>query len=378
MIEADGNSWMNSVRKVVRYIKIYGFFRTFAKVLGRVRPMFPLWMVLKFPFYNRSGKKVGIIGSGHHAYSSLAYYLTTSSDCKIVFSLDVNSDASSTLAYAYGAFDVGNNYIPNKNGIDVPDIVYISSNHATHTEYAEEFINYGCDVYIEKPISINKKQLDILSGVMESSDSKIYVGYNRPCSPAVKIIRENIGRNADPISLSCFVVGHYIPADHWYRDSAEGTRIVANVGHWLDLSVHIMSWSGLLPEYLDVKISYTNTDTPSDNISISIVSDREDIVNIVFTSRSEPFEGVNETICLQQDDFLVKINDFRVTEIWKGVGYKKITHWPKNNGHKAAALQPFQDDDFREWNEIKYSTMLMLSIEEMVLGGDTQKRLYLR
>ncbi len=314
-----------------------------------------------------------MIGCGHHAFSSIAYYLTTSTDCNIIFALDIDKHASSSLAYSYNVTDVYSEYVPDKDRKNLPDIVYISSNHATHTQYAINFLKYGCDVFIEKPISINIDQLNALSDTVRKTNQKIYVGYNRPHSPAIKIIKDNFIDNGEPFTLSCFITGHFIPEDHWYRDPLEGTRIVSNVGHWIDLTVYILHWSDKLPEYLDVSISYSNLQTPSDNIVVSIVSSNNDLINMTFTSRSEPFEGVNETINFQHNDLIAKIDDFRTTKIWKNSLYEKHSHWPKNNGHKASVLQPFVSTQRREWDEIEYSARLMLHIEEMVISRTTNK-----
>lgn len=363
-----------SYKKVLRYIKIYGVARTLTKIVGRLRPKFKLWAILSFPKYMRSGKRVGLIGCGHHAFSSIAYYLTTSTDSKLSFALDVDQKASSSLAYAYNVVDVTDEYTPGKCGVDLPDIVYISSNHATHTQYAVEYLSMGCDVYIEKPISINYEQLNLLSEAVRASDSDIFVGYNRPHSPSIGIIRKYASDNEMPFTLSCFITGHFIPDDHWYRDPAEGTRVVSNLGHWIDLTTHILFWSSDLPEYLDIVISYSNLATPSDNIIVSFVSSRKDLINMTFTSRSEPFEGVNESINFQQSDLIAKIDDFRTTKIWKGDMHKKFSHWPKNNGHKAAVLQPFRNTPKREWDEIEQSTRLMLHIEDMVINKSKESR----
>ena len=360
-----------SVIKVVRFVKIYGVMRTLVKGVGRLRPKLKLWLILKFPFYSRHGKRVGLVGCGHHAFSSLAYFLTASTKCNITFVLDIDTKASSSLAYAYNSTGVGAEYIPEKKDAD---LVYISSNHATHTQYAIDYLNAGCDVYIEKPISITLEQLNSLSAVVSKTKQNVYVGYNRPHSSAINIIKSRIDDNGAPFTLSCFVTGHYIPEDHWYRNPAEGTRVVSNLGHWIDLAVHILFWSGKLPVYLDISISYSNLKTPSDNIVVTLVSSAQDLINMTFTSRSEPFEGVNETINFQQGDLIAKVDDFRVTKIWKDEVYKKYNHWPKNNGHKAAVLQPFSDKPAREWREIEQSTKLMLHIEEMVVSQITNSR----
>ena len=142
-----------NIKKVLRYIIIYGVFRALIKVVGRKRPKFKFWIILQFPWYSRKGKRVGLVGCGQHAFSSIAYYLTVSTDAKICFALDIDKKASFTLAYAFHAIDVEDEYHPSKVGVDKPDLIYISSNHASHTDYAIQYINYGCDVFIEKPIS---------------------------------------------------------------------------------------------------------------------------------------------------------------------------------------------------------------------------------
>jgi predicted dehydrogenase len=214
----------------------------------------------------------------------------------------------------------------------------------------------------------------MLSNAIAKTNQNIYVGYNRPNSPSIKIVKDNFIDNGTPFTLSCFVSGHLIPEDHWYRDPSEGTRIVSNLGHWIDLSVHILSWSSTPFEYVDITISYSDISMPSDNIAVSIVSSNHDLINITFTSRGEPFEGVSEMINFQKDDLIVQIDDYRTTKIWKESYYKRYSHWPKNNGHKSTVLQPFGSVTKREWSEIELSTRIMLHVEKMVTSNTTQSR----
>jgi len=362
--------------RVYRYVKIYGFLRTLTKVLGRTRPKFKFWLILKFPFYSTKGKRVGLVGCGQHAFSSIAYYLSISTNAKISFALDVDKKASSSLSYAFNAEDVENDYFPDKHYIAIPELIYISSNHASHADYAIQYLEYGCDIFIEKPIAINREQFDRLKQAIQNSNANIYTGYNRPHSESISIIKKNVFNAELPFTLSCFISGHFISDDHWYRDPSEGSRVVANLGHWIDLSVHVMFWSKTLPKHLDILISYSNFKTPSDNVVVSLSSSKHDLISMTFTSRSEPFEGVNETINFQQGDLTAKIDDFRSTKVWKGDSYEKHTHWPKNNGHKAAVLQPFGTVNKREWEEVQLSTELMLHIEGMVKSCETQSRFY--
>ena len=64
---------------------------------------------------------------------------------------------------------------------------------------------------------------------------------------------------------------------------------------------------------------------------------------------------------------IAKIDDFRSMKIWEGNKYHKKSFFYKDNGHKKAALQPFEKKSIlRPWSELIESTSLMLFIEDMV------------
>ena len=157
----------------------------------------------------------------------------------------------------------------------------------------------------------------------------------------------------------CFVVGHQLGPDHWYRRPDEGTRVCGNVGHWLDLLVHMLAWRGL-PDQLQISITAATDNEPDDNVCIAIRSDRADLFSVMLTSRSEPFEGINETINFQHGATICKIDDFRRMTLWQGANVTTHRFWPKDVGHGRAILQPFTSAPGRDWHEVELSTMLML------------------
>lgn len=246
--------------------------------------------------------------------------------------------------------------------------VYIASNHASHTDYAIRALQEGKKVYIEKPVSVNYEQFRSLFGFrrnhLQSIDS-IFVGYNRPFSPAIQKLNNFIKDCYLPVTLNCFVIGHFIEKNHWYRNPEEGTRICGNVGHWLDLSINLLNTRGKIPQFYTINISYSNTEEIDDNISISIVTELNDLVTIIITSRSEPFEGINESIQLQSGDTIAKIDDFREMHLWKGSRKIKYRFSPKDVGHSNAINQPFNGMR-RDFIEIEVSTVIMLEISDMV------------
>jgi len=89
----------------------------------------------------------------------------------------------------------------------------------------------------------------------------------------------------------------------------------------------------------------------------------------MLSSRTEPFEGINETINLQHGEAIAKIDDFRRMSLWQGSRLLRRRYWPKDVGHRLAILQPFRQDAPRDWQEVLRSALLVLQITRMVREG---------
>lgn len=347
------------LKKVVRYTGIYGFKRALIKSFGRIRWNF-VFSVFLLPTSIFKEKRVGVIGCGQFAFTTIAYFVNGNSPFKISKVFDPESKNAKTFASFYGCDWVDE---AKKVFSSEVDLVYIASNHESHSKYALMAIEKGVDVYIEKPVSVTKEQLYALEMAYSKGASKIFCGYNRPFSPAIKKVKEDID-NISPLMVSIFVIGHFIGEDHWYRKPGEGTRVCGNLGHWIDLCIHLINKTDICK--FSVSITYSDEGTPDDNLVVMLKTPRGDLFSITLTSYSEPFEGISETINIHQNGYQVLIDDFRTACFQKDDQRKEIKYRPKDVGHKNAILQPFSNDCARNFDEIILSTKLMLYIKDMV------------
>jgi predicted dehydrogenase len=357
----------NKLRKLLRYIAIVGPGRTLFKVAGRLRIPLPKMRL-------RSSKPdIAVAGCGQFAFATIAYFIQRAYGSRFAACFDVDKQARDSFAKAMRVPAVCSSIeeLLRHPGIR---LLYIASNHASHATYAAAALRLGIDVYVEKPIAVSRQQLGDLLVAAHSSDAKIYAGYNRPFSAAIRELHRVL--TVDPnagISLECFVSGHKIPPDHWYRNPIEGTRICGNVGHWIDLLIHVLAWRGL-PQHLDISLTWANDTDPDDNLIVAISSDKGDVFSLMLTSRSEPFEGISETINFQHSETICKIDDFRKMTIWQGAHRLTRRYWPKDVGHHLAILQPFRNTPQRNWDEVIASTQLMLHITQMVTSRQHSSR----
>jgi predicted dehydrogenase len=356
---------VSAVRKGWRYIGLYGFGRTLFKIAGRSRRTPPLVLRRHDP------QDIALIGCGQFGVATLGYFLTRRFGKRLRWVYDIDDDAARSGARLLAAAGIA---ASPQQILDDPAVryVYIASNHATHADYAVAALDAGKTVFVEKPVSVTAEQFVRLSAAAGRAPGRLFAGYNRPFAAAIRALRDEIGpAPLGGLSLNCFVSGHVIGPEHWYRDPAEGTRICGNAGHWIDLFVHALAWRGL-PDRFRIQLLQADVDEPDDNFALSIATGRGDIFTLMLTARNEPFEGINETINVQQDDVICKIDDFRRMVVWKGPALRRRRFWPKDAGHRAAALQPFAQGAPRDWAEVETSTLLILRITEMVRTGQTQ------
>lgn len=354
----------SSLAKIWRFVHIYGLGKTFFKVFGRSRSLGNYFK----PPIAKSGRDIAVIGCGQFSFSTLGYSVCKYFGNRFVDCFDVDDEAQESFARFYRISEAAGSSEQLLNNPMVK-FVYVTSNHATHSEYTVAALEKGKVVYIEKPIAVNYSQLRMLLDCIKRVGGEVYAGYNRPFSGAVQELKKCIEVRNGPMTLNCFISGHKISPNHWYRAPEEGTRVCGNIGHWIDLAIHMLYW-GDIPDKWRITLAFSDEKNRDDDLSISMTSEEGDLIVITMTSRCEPFEGINETINFQCGQTICKIDDFRRMVVWQGEDLVMKKYWPKDVGHNLALLQPFVSTNRRDWNEVVSSTLMMLHITDMVRAGE--------
>ncbi|RYG62827.1 Gfo/Idh/MocA family oxidoreductase, partial [bacterium] len=76
-----------------------------------------------------------------------------------------------------------------------PDAVTIVTPHTMHFEHGMTALKHGVHVFMEKPMVTDSKDAKTLKKAVEESGKILVVGYNTPCTPAYKWLREKIRAN---------------------------------------------------------------------------------------------------------------------------------------------------------------------------------------
>lgn len=352
--------------KLFRYARTYGWKRALVKALGRTRSQVQLNGIARRDVTRR----IGIIGCGQFAYATICYFLREELNPLFTGVFDTDREHARSLAQQYGADFIYDNAEQLLTDV-ATDVIYIASDHASHAAYAVRALQAGKKVYVEKPLATTREDFALLEETARAHPGSIVAGYNRPYAPAVRELRRLVATGQDPFTLQCFIHTHVLPAGHWYRDPRQGTRICGNMGHWLDLAIHLLYARSVLPSRISIALNWASDTERDDNLSVVLATDLQDLITITLTARHEPFEGVRERISFQDVHREATIDDFRKMTVTTGTRTQRYAYRPKDPGHRKAVLQPFLlPVEVRNWEEVMQSTRLMLDIADMVRTGD--------
>lgn len=305
------------LRKVARYLRLYGPTRTWAKIqaqrhLRRTEGFSgPRWVNPSCRQPDHQDRFVAIVGCGNFAYSAIAHHLRSRTPRFLRATHDLASARARSLCKSYGG-----HYACTDIDVILADqgvrLVYIASNHASHAEYAITCLESGKDVHIEKPQAVTEEQLRRLIGAqVRHPERMVFLGYNRPRSPHFRRMKKVLERQAGPTMINWFIAGHRIPEGHWYFSEEEGGRVLGNLCHWTDLSLALLGRERALPCSV---VPVTPPGSLSD-FSFGIRFNDGSVAAFTFSAKGHTFEGVREMVNVHRGDALLSMVDFKVTRI---------------------------------------------------------------
>ena len=326
------------IKKIYRYIQLHGLKRTLQKIITF---MHNKNILINYKFIdhkiNDKGSFVSIIGCGNFAFSTISFFLSEKNKNFLVSCFDTDKNKSKSLSKYFGGKFVQNI----EEILEDRDIklVYISSNHSTHCEYAIACIKNNKNVHIEKPHVINFNQLKNLNQIMRQNPKvKVFLGFNRPFSKFTNILKKNLNKEKGYNISNFFILGHKLDKSHWYYKSGEGSRAISNLCHWSDLLIYLTPYKEIFPISI---IPCSPKD--SSNFSISIIFNNKSFSNLIFTSNANSFEGVRESINIQRGDLYAKIIDYKFINIVKDQKVIYSEDLKKDQGHQMSIVNSYDN-----------------------------------
>tara|TARA_R100000935_G_scaffold58092_1_gene93874 strand:- start:9067 stop:11184 length:2118 start_codon:yes stop_codon:yes gene_type:complete len=212
------------------------------------------------------GKKgvVGIIGAGNFTSSTLLPNLKNlNADIKFIAS---SGGLSSTImAKRHNIAKSTTDYKEILVDEEV-DLVIITTKHNMHAPLVLEALQAGKSVFVEKPLALNKNELDQVIKGYKSQNVNISVGFNRRFAPIAKKMKKLLGNDNTPLNIIATMNAGFIPSDVWVHDmEIGGGRIIGEACHYIDLCSYL---SGSTVKAVCMNSMGSNPEENTDNASI--------------------------------------------------------------------------------------------------------------
>jgi predicted dehydrogenase len=171
-----------------------------------------------------------LLGLGNYAKTTLLPHLSRDLSVQTIHELDpcqigTRDDPEITWDTA-----------PAPRDFDDSDCWAIATYHHLHAPLAAEALRRGKHAIVEKPVAVTDQDLEILlKARAESPGSKLFVCFQRRYAIFNDWLDVDVRRHGDGVlDYHCIAYEEPLPARHWYRWPASGSRLTSNGCHWID------------------------------------------------------------------------------------------------------------------------------------------------
>ncbi len=212
------------------------------------------------------------------------------------------------------------------------DLVFITTRHNLHATIAKEALQAGKAVFVEKPMAINKSELDGLVKVLQKTKKPYLVGFNRRFSHYIKRIKDILNNRINPIIINYIMNAGFIPAGSWIHGDEGGGRNIGEACHVYDIFNFLTGSkvSGITAFSINPK---TEQFLKNDNFVATIKYADGSVCNLIYTSLGSE-EVSKEQMEIYCDNKIMFLDDYRELCFY-GEKLKSVKNKIQDKGHYA-------------------------------------------
>lgn len=187
---------------------------------------------------------VAIIGAGNFTSATVLPALKPL-NAKLKYIVSAGGLTASTLAKRAGFAIAATDYREALSDNDV-DLVMITTRHNLHASMVLDALKTGKNVFVEKPLCLNKDELIEIEETYSAFDIQhsklpvLTVGFNRRFAPFALKMKSLVGVGA--VNIVATMNAGFIPANSWVHDlQVGGGRIIGEACHFIDLCSYLCS-----------------------------------------------------------------------------------------------------------------------------------------
>lgn len=247
-------------------------------------------------------------------------------------------------------------------GNDKVDAVLIATRHNMHAAMAKAALEAGKHVLVEKPLALNRVELDELIGAYEKIPEKsrpvFTVGYNRRFSRYAQAIKEATADRVGPLVVVYRMNAGYIPAEHWVQGPEGGGRNIGEGCHIYDLFNFLTG--ARTSQTASQSISSSGEENFSnENFVATIQYDDGSICTLVYTSLGHS-DYPKEQLEIFVDGKVIALQDYKKLDFY-GSKHKPVTSTISEKG---------QLEELRAFGQAIKTGRLPIPFEQLIQASE--------
>ena len=305
---------------------------------------------------NKNGIKVGLIGIGNFAMSTLIPTINKSSEGYIS---SILGREGLSLYVAQNKFEIDMITTKDSDFYKSIEALCITTPHQTHFYFVKKAIELSLPVWVEKPLVISNEELIDVRKKMLLNKSIYAVGYNRSLAPWTNFVKKKI--NGKKAKIEMKINAGKLPDAHWLLDEKTyGGRIIGEFCHFIDLSLTMLHHTKL------ISVECIKRDRYYQDTGDFILNFKDGSIVSIKYRYDLPAAVAKEKIIVETNK--IKYENYN----WKKFSGINIIN--KGKGHDQAIssfLSRVKNNNFStkdEINNICFSTYTAISLQKMIAG----------
>ena len=275
--------------------------------------------------YNPTDVNIGFIGAGSFAQNFL---LPNLSNKNLINVATARATTARNVANKFGFDNCTGDADEVINNADI-NTIFIATPHNLHANYVIKALQANKNVFVEKPLSLTKEELEEIKDAESKSSAQVMVGFNRRFAPQIVALKKELNESL-PKAINYRINAGKLPADHWTQDpKVGGGRIIGEACHFIDLCAFIADSPITKVEANALKDANNLLDT----VSISLAFENGSIASISYFSNGS--KALNkeylEVFCGEKS---IVLDDYKTMDII-GKGKKTIKNGSQDKGHST-------------------------------------------
>ncbi|MBX9633445.1 MAG: bi-domain-containing oxidoreductase, partial [Magnetospirillum sp.] len=209
--------------------------------------------------------------------------------------------------------------------------VLVATRHGNHAEMTARVLEAGKSVLVEKPLALDREQLNRVITARQGSPGFFTVGFNRRFAPLTLKARAHLARHPGPKVLMLRVNAGALPAESWVNAAEEGGgRILGELCHFMDLA-RTLAGSPIATVQAE---SAAVTHGGCDDLSVTLTFKDGSLATIVYTAQGDTAHSKERFECFAGGTVAV-IDNFLTLSITQGGRTRTEKSMGQDKGHRA-------------------------------------------